>query len=246
MNDHIAKPINVRDMFTTMARWITPSTAVVDSVQADAGGDDGPEEVIPEMDGLDLSAGLRSTRGNRRLYAKLLRMFRDEQRDFVRRFGAYEHAGDSESMVRAAHTLKGVAGSIGAVAVSEAAKALEFTCREQPAGKDISELLSHVNDALSPLLGELEKIGEAKRAAAAHPGEVKPEELRPLLERLRSHLVASDSDALELAGELEERLRGTEHESDASRLEKLVDNFDFEEAQAALGFLAARLAVELH
>ena len=26
MNDHIAKPINVVDMFTTMAKWITPST----------------------------------------------------------------------------------------------------------------------------------------------------------------------------------------------------------------------------
>ncbi|MGL1933350.1 MAG: response regulator, partial [Desulfotalea sp.] len=25
MNDHIAKPINVEDMFQTMAKWITPS-----------------------------------------------------------------------------------------------------------------------------------------------------------------------------------------------------------------------------
>ena len=27
MNDHIAKPLNVADMFTTMARWITLSTS---------------------------------------------------------------------------------------------------------------------------------------------------------------------------------------------------------------------------
>ena len=54
MNDHIAKPINVREMFTTMAKWITPGTAASgkDSSDRSAQDDsDGPPTV--SVDGLD-------------------------------------------------------------------------------------------------------------------------------------------------------------------------------------------------
>jgi HPt (histidine-containing phosphotransfer) domain-containing protein len=242
MNDHIAKPINVNDMFTKMAKWITPSTPVVEVAPVSRDADDSGEVVIPALDGIDVAAGLRTTQDNRAFYLRLLRMFRDEQRDFVARFTASERAGDCAAMTRAAHTLKGLAGNIGAHAVREAAGALERACQEQQAGSRVQEQLDLVDDALSSVLQALDGLGEG-RASWAAASDTTPAELQPMFERLRVRLAEFDAEALEVVNELGARLGGTRHEAAVSHLQQLVGDFDFEDAQTAMDQLAAELGV---
>ena len=158
MNDHIGKPINVREMFITMAKWITPGeTGTRSAGQALESN----ETVIslPELPGIDTTAGLAITQGNEKLYRKLLLKFRDGQRDFEANFKAALVSDDPDEAGRVAHTLKGVAGNIAANELRAAASELEQACRNEI--EDVSELLEAVLAALEPVIEGLETLDEA-------------------------------------------------------------------------------------
>jgi CheY-like chemotaxis protein len=229
MNDHIAKPINVGEMFTTMAKWITPSEPLGETVPI--GADETASEVeIPELQGINVTAGLATTQGNRKLYRKLLIKFRDNEADFVEQFREAQVSDDPEAATRCAHTLKGVAGNIRATEVQEAAKALEFACKENMAAKEIGRLLEHVASALSPVLAGLATLEQAEPQTPVQVEAVDPEKLKSLLGRLRVLLEDDDTDATEVVEELEE-LPGIEaHVGVLKRLLKAIGEYDFEGA----------------
>jgi HPt (histidine-containing phosphotransfer) domain-containing protein len=78
---------------------------------------------LPPVDGIDSADGLRRVGGNHKLYVKLLRQFASQQADVVGQIRAALATKDSESATRLAHTLKGVAGNLGAGPVQAAAAA---------------------------------------------------------------------------------------------------------------------------
>jgi signal transduction histidine kinase/CheY-like chemotaxis protein/ligand-binding sensor domain-containing protein len=113
MNDHVAKPIRVDDLFATLARWVHPTPATP------------APEAAPS---LDMRAGVAALMGDEALHRRLLAMFREREIDFVARFGAARERGDRDAATRCAHDLKSVAGSLGMPALQRAAAALEQAC----------------------------------------------------------------------------------------------------------------------
>ena len=94
MNDHIAKPIDVVEMFKVIARWVTPANAVA-AVKRDA-----PVElVIPKLQGIDTQAGLNRTRGNSTLYIRLLNKFRQSQANFVEQYNQAQAGDDPQAVL---------------------------------------------------------------------------------------------------------------------------------------------------
>src|ERR1019366_725849 len=122
MNDHIVKPINVEEMFATLARWVRRAGTAAPA-PTDVGVDS-----LPHLPGVDVTIGRDRTAGNDILYRRLLAMFADSQHDFAARFGAARACGDIVAATRAAHDLKNGAGTIGAINVQAAAAALENAC----------------------------------------------------------------------------------------------------------------------
>ena len=229
MNDHIAKPINVNEMFQTMARWITPSGRVEAPLAAPSEG--GAEVEIPALPGIDTEAGLATTQNNPKLYRKLLIKFRDAERDFEARFRAAE---DGETATRLAHTLKGVAGNIGATGVQAAAKALEFACKEGEA--EIDPLLRAVVEELDPVIAALDSLDRSEQSEAAG-GALAKERIEPLLERLRELIEEDDTDASEVIDELAPLLAGTPRAAALKGVSEAVEEYDFEAALEALADL---------
>ncbi len=157
MNDHIAKPINVKKMFNTMAKWIPPSLPLEASPLADT------EEAVVEMDipvlpGIDTAAGLAFCLGDRRLYRKILQMFRDGNADFATQFHKAQASDDPRAAPRCAHSLYGLAGTIGAQAVQKAAEALESGCLEEAGKEQVNQLLDAVVSELSLALAGLQAL----------------------------------------------------------------------------------------
>lgn len=89
-----------------------------------------PLSAWPELPGIDLQAGLARVERDQQLYLKLLRRFRADQAGFAAAFRAAWSQGDRETATRLAHTLKGLAGNLGAHALQEAARRLEMAGRE--------------------------------------------------------------------------------------------------------------------
>ena len=142
MNDHISKPIRVDDLFATLARWVRTTAAAV------PGG----------LPGIDSRAALAELGGNEQLYRRLLGMFRDREASFGERFREARAAGDTEGAVRAAHDLKGVAATLGAPAVGEAAAALEQACSRGAPAREIDALFAIVTRQLDPVIAGLRSL----------------------------------------------------------------------------------------
>jgi signal transduction histidine kinase/CheY-like chemotaxis protein len=237
MNDHISKPINVREMFAIMAKWIIPSEPVEEPIEesikenehSHTGVTAGSIE-IPELPGIDIATGLATCQGNRKLYQKILIKFRHGEANFVEQFREAQQSDDPQAATRCAHTLKGVAGNIAAAEVQKAAEALESACKESKGSDEIDRLMERVSLALSPVLAGLERITETPASSEKSVEALNPEKFQSLLVQLRELLEDDDTDSSEIIETLEE-LPGIEiYLSELKRLSKAVDAYDFEMA----------------
>lgn len=163
MNDHVAKPINVHKLFSVMAKWITPNlenTAIQPKsiAEKNAGKATGSEsESFPVLPGINTVAGLKNTDGNVTIYRKLLLNFYKQYGDFAELFRkAQEDENDPAAAMRSAHTLKGLAGTCGALLVQNAAESLKIACSTDE--DNIEKLLSDVISELEPVLMSIEML----------------------------------------------------------------------------------------
>ncbi len=163
MNDHIPKPVNVRQMMAIMATWITPSnhpsSHSKDNEQSSLDKQPAATQALPELNTLkniDLEFGLNMVAGDETLYRKLLGIFYQTETDFNDRFQGSMDANDMETATRHAHTLKGVCANIGAKGVNIAAAALEDACRNDPGS--IPKKLIATREELVPVLESVKKL----------------------------------------------------------------------------------------
>ena len=66
-----------------------------------------------EIDGIDIKSALKRTGGNRQRYERLLRQFAQQQAATVKDIRTALSMGDAATAERAAHSLKGAAGTLG-------------------------------------------------------------------------------------------------------------------------------------
>ncbi len=233
MNDHIAKPVKVDEMFETLGRWVKRGGGAVEPELRVP--DAGPADAMPELPGVDTVAGLVTTQGNRVLYRKLLTRFHEQQGDFGRQFRTALDGGRREDAVRMAHTLKGVAGNLGVLGVYKAAMDLEQAC-ETAKGQAIDDALSVLLAELQPVISGLQALtsGSSRHRRSS----VDRRELETRLAQLRRLLADDKVEAIEVA----EGLRPLLGEGDAvghlERLLKAAQGYDFEAALEVLDELA--------
>jgi len=246
MQDHIAKPVNVAEMYATLARWLRPEAGAPRTVMARPraaavtgnGNGNGKAAPLPALPMVDVRAGLATAMGDDKLYRRLLAKFRDGQQDFAAMFVQSLDGGDATAPERLAHTLKGTAGNIGARGVQQAAQELEQACQQGAARIELDGLLAGVLVELDPLLMALRALDSAAPAALAHP-ELVPVAAAPLA-RLRHLLADSDSEAAELwEGQLDQfKAALPDH---WRRIANELGNLDLEAALAALDEAMASL-----
>jgi signal transduction histidine kinase/CheY-like chemotaxis protein/HPt (histidine-containing phosphotransfer) domain-containing protein len=148
MNDHIAKPIDIGNMFATLARWISPRRAPPREDMAS----------VAALPGIDLRAALAGLRGNERLLRRLVRSFLEKEADFAARFAAARRGADLAVQRRLAHDLQAQAGTLGMPALQSAAMALEQGCRDGADTAAVEARFREVNALLGPILASLRSL----------------------------------------------------------------------------------------
>ncbi|MCP5163038.1 MAG: transporter substrate-binding domain-containing protein [Hahellaceae bacterium] len=251
MNDHIAKPIDPNTMFLCMAHWITPrhpapATPPQPSTESPVNADNLP---LPRIKGVDLSAGLHTTQNNIPLYHKLLKKFGESQATFPDEFDAAYQSEDYIKAERLAHTLKGLAGNIGAHAVQAAAAELESICRqvkEHPANDpllkreqmaQVQAAEAQVNVQLSPLLAALNAFGQTHHAADTPTFDTPDKDdgrLQGYLSELRTLLEDNDTEAADIIDAIFELPGHYAQQTDFKALAQAVEEYDFDRALMAL------------
>ncbi|MEW8071037.1 MAG: response regulator [Candidatus Thiodiazotropha sp.] len=235
MNDHIAKPINVDELYAVLIKYI-PDTARRDVQAQQKGAADETDPVIDEH------AGLAVCNGNRALYQRILKRFLSTEHDFLQRFQSAVEQDDRSSATRHAHSLKSSAGSIGATTLQRAALKLETACRNGDTAEDLQALRRQLELPLSEVLAMLHGI-ENGSSVSDEAGIPDIHLLMPLLDELKQLLENDDTAVVDIMDELSKQLRDSSLKDAWMGLHMAVDDYDFQLALKELKDLTFALDV---
>ena len=149
MNDYVAKPIDIDDLYGTLARWVRRGKG---GAENEIRGLQGNKAVvdkgnIPNLPGFEVEQCLLRLGGNSRIYLKVLKSMCSTEVDVVDRIRTSLETGDWQTATLAIHNLKGIAGTSGAESLQMAAARLENVLRENRTAP-AEELLSEVEGLL--------------------------------------------------------------------------------------------------
>ncbi len=166
MNDHVAKPIDPDNLFRTLLEWIPPGDrARKDSESSGSGArepqadEEGTSADLESVQGLDVEGGVKRVMGKRDFYERLVRGFvTGEEAETVSTVRSLLSEGKREEAERTAHSLKGVAGTIGAGEVQGRAADLEAAIKESGSDSEIEASLGSVDEELTRLVMEIREV----------------------------------------------------------------------------------------
>ena len=161
MNDHIGKPVDPMELYSVLGRWLPQ-----DSPPAPDAGHAAvePQAIMARLAAvpyLDTATAMSYLGGRIGTYERLLRRFLQDHAADGRRLRTALDGGDFKAAERLAHSLKGVAATLGATGLIKPATALEVSLRERQV-----ELM---RPRLAALETELDTLIAALQDALVHP-----------------------------------------------------------------------------
>lgn len=232
MNDHISKPIHPQLLFETVARYYHLSSDGV--LAAEAVPTSAPAATLIDVEGLDTADGLLRVGGNRNLYLKLLRQFVATEHDAPARIQERLAGQDRATAERMAHSIKGVAGNLGAKMVQAAASDLERAIKDgTPSAEALCDRLTSV---LTPLIERLRTALGEPAVAAPLDSEVSvdPRMIRETVVRMTKYLGEFDPAAGDCLITDHGQFRALFDPATLVQFEQHVNGYAFAEAQAML------------
>jgi PAS domain S-box-containing protein len=162
MDDHLAKPIDVHSLVATVLRHARPGSPplALAATPIDTQSPGGEPPVLA------LEQALARLAGHRALYAQMARLFAQEQGESVRCLREALAQGDRIEAARAAHTLKGVAATLGAEALSAIAAQFERALKRHSEPDELERMSDRLGEALAQAIAALERAAEQLAPAA--------------------------------------------------------------------------------
>jgi len=192
-----------------------------------------------QLASLDTTDGLNRCMGNLDLYRRLLKGFARTQRDFAQQMSAaMPTVGQTDDAIALVHTLKGLAGNIGARTLLERTTVLEAELRspttgDQAATPSVKTALDATLAALDAVLADIDRMGRPSSEPVWGNG---PDQ--EVLQGHWTHLgrLVGDQDAQ--ARELLQELLGTwpslRQHPQVTALKQALDRYDFDNARDVL------------
>jgi len=254
MNDHVSKPIDPALLFETVGRFYQPAAAAASSRRSADLRETDPGKLsvaeapraqvptpgwedLPAVEGLDTQDGLTRVAGNRKLYLKLLRQFIEQQGPSPAQIAEALARLDFAVAERLAHTVKGVAASLGARPVQPVAAALEKAIAAKADAVALTPLLREFSSAVEGFVSRLRAAlppVETVPASAAAAALVDPEQARRVVREMIAHLNNFDPAATECLEAHRDIFRTVIPAETFAGFEQQVGSFAFADALALL------------
>ena len=226
MNDSVSKPVEPDEMRQVVYRWTVGGS--------EAG--EPPRVLEPEKPAtiaLDLDAALRRASGNMALLIKMMQRFQADAPNFSRNFEEMQVAGDTEGVVRVAHSLKGIAGTIGLLELQNAAGKLESAVRDEGSEEAVRENFTNTLQALEQALHLIDQVINNPSSPIESDKVDDPTEVLSRLKMVRMLVADADTDAARHCRELSGVLP-RDHAALIKKLLEQTESYDFPKALATV------------
>ncbi len=248
MNDHISKPINAEKLTHILMHWLGKRPRVKppeDQAQLTALAilqDEGvPEELLP----FDISLALIRTNGKRTLLRRLLLGFSERHQHAAIELRSLITQGRQDEAERLAHTIKGVAATLGAERLRSVAESIENRCQDG-IGKIGPELLEDFENQLNVAVAAVASlaclpVSKAVLVAPLHARKADLAEVAPLLVQLRVDIASNNLKARKQFALLRDQLQHHDVDSELAELASALQELQFLRAMVVLNSLAEKL-----
>ncbi len=238
MNGHLSKPVEPAVLYAMLARYGPARHPVPASNVALVAGPAALADTcttLPCIDGLDTAEGVRFSAESESMYLQFLEMFVESYADCNERLRQLLADEQWQQMEMLAHTLKGLAGTLGMVDLRQPAAVLERACAERHADA-ATEAQERVAQVITPLLTGLQQYFAAQAVAASVAATSASAQLSApaCLRQLRQLLEEGDSEALDLWQQHGHSLAGVLSPAQRQRIGSALQNFEFDSALAML------------
>lgn len=245
MNDHLVKPVEPEMLYRCLIKWLPvrksqPEKKVM--LQGDSAIDRRkhlaatPEErnrlkFLRQVDGLNVESGLKILGGDISLYLRLIQQF--GRKCQVDASGILKQAKekDYQHMIQKIHSIKGVAGNLGAMKIQEQAAELEQAVRNRTEKDPLEAQLNNFIEEISGFANVLPK--ERLSSENQHHDEADRGQIDMILNRLIKLLEKNDTEAYDLFEEHKDLLLLTLAEAGVD-LERQIHQFDYRDALKTL------------
>ncbi|MDD1826580.1 response regulator [Photobacterium sp. ZSDE20] len=238
MSDIIAKPIDVGSMFATLANWVSPSNPVQFNVSlqesastpVDDNRSESEPEALPVINGLDTNMGLMRASNNHKLYMKLLKRFVEAYSDE----DTLTAELSSTAQQRYLHTLKGVAGNLGASDLHNLCEKLESELTDDKLKQNVIKTTIEVSQGISNALFQTANTTENSNEQVMGTGSATNQPDTDLYHQLLEAVANDDTEALNIILNIEDGTEVGLTPSEFKRLERSLEEFDFDTATELL------------
>ncbi len=238
INDYIDKPVDPAKLYHTLQRYYHPSSITT----TPAPPPPSPTQqlihfTLPEISGLDATLGFRLANQRPRLYLKTLTYFIDKYQHFETiMLPLLEQQAWSQAHIEA-HTLKGLAATIGATALSLRTRELEEHCQKQH--PQSQALILELLPLLNPLVKAIQHYLEQQNHTTLEPPSSPPTPLDQAtlhqhFTQIRELLERGDSDAVDLWEQQQANLKSTLPELLFNQIHHAIQSYDFNAAAEAI------------
>jgi len=236
LNDYISKPIDVQRLTSVLLQWLKAKNGKAARRSQERPTHDTPSEKVlermrKECAQLDTEAALARLGGNQTLYHRLLNMFCEENAQTAQKIRQAWLTGQSDEARRLAHTIKGLAGTIGATALANAAKALETSIAQNQTAL-VEQYIEQTEACLTELIGTI--ASTKKSVQSENTSTFAPESIRVNLKKLMRLLEEGNVEAVDITEQLLKDMDGTQIQQEFASVAQTIRRYDFTSALEVL------------
>ncbi|QLI81448.1 PAS domain S-box protein [Chitinibacter fontanus] len=229
MNDYVTKPIQPDILFATIAKWVGDKITTPEICHTPFGYFD--ESLFPVIEGVDTHDVVARLMGDVQLYEMLFRQFLHDYQAADQQFEQLL-GSDWQAAERLAHSIKGVAGTLGMSQLAEVAAKLEQRLRLNPG--DAGDLKLAFTSSLNQMLQAVAKVYPAQEPTPPEFAFNTPD-VMALFDELEQLLQNYDGDAVDRYEQLQLQLKRWPDQKMLDRLGyAITSDFNFVHAQQYL------------
>ncbi len=231
MNDHVTKPIDPNQLFAALVKWIEPGERETPSLKKEILSPEDDVDLPVSLPGIDIEDGLKRVGGNRGLFRKLLIEFSLRNKNMVEEIKSVLKSKDRKKATRLAHTLRGLAGNLGARELQAAAADIEAAITAE--SPQLNNIFERVSAILKHVISGIASLEEGKpEDRVIDDGSIEAVDIStvvPFLDALSALLKKSDMQSEKLFEKIKDDLHKMQPDK-TRQIEKHLFDLNFKDA----------------